>query len=120
MEVLRELGADRKPRIHVMNKVDLLEPRQRESLIDDPLTVHISAASGQGLTSLLEAIDALLADDPLRRVHLRIPQSEGKALSQIEAGGRIYARSYKDGIVDMDVQAPESLVRRVREWVVGK
>jgi GTP-binding protein HflX len=119
MEVLRELGADRKPRIHVMNKVDLLEPRQRESLIDDPLTVHISASTGQGLTTLLDHIDALLADDPLQRVHVRIPQSEGKALSQIEAGARIYARSYKDGAVDMDIQAPESLVRKVREWVVS-
>jgi 50S ribosomal subunit-associated GTPase HflX len=165
MEVLRELGADRKPRIHVMNKVDLLEPRQRESLIDTPLrslsggrdvkrisvdqresaahgvdfgtrnsepgtgfrnselgtspVVHISASTGQGLTALLEHIDAILQDDPLRRVHLRIPQSEGKVLSQLEAGARIYTRTYKDGAVDLDVQAPESLVRRVREWVVS-
>jgi hypothetical protein len=69
---------------------------------------------------LLDHIDALLADDPLQRVHVRVPQSEGKALSQIEAGARIYARSYKDGAVEMDIQAPESLVRRVREWVVGR
>jgi GTP-binding protein HflX len=120
MEVLRELGADRKLRIHVMNKVDLLEPRQRESLIDEEHTVHISAATGQGLTTLLEHIDALLEDDPLRRVHVRVPQSEGKALSQIEAGARIYARKYADGMVEMEIQAPESVVRKVREWVVGK
>jgi 50S ribosomal subunit-associated GTPase HflX len=83
-------------------------------------TVHISAATGQGLTALLEHIDALLEDDPLRRVRLRVPQSEGKVLSQLEAGARIYAREYKDGVAELDVQAPESLVRRVKDWVVNE
>ena len=26
----------------------------------------------------------------------------------------------QDGMAELDIQAPESLVRRVREWVVGK
>src|SRR5712672_1070007 len=47
--VLKELEADKKPRLHVMNKVDLLPPKQRESLRDDQQTVHVSAAKGIGL-----------------------------------------------------------------------
>jgi GTP-binding protein HflX len=33
--VLKELEADKKPRLRVMNKIDLLPPKQRESLRDD-------------------------------------------------------------------------------------
>ena len=42
-KVLKELEVDGKPRLRVMNKVDLLPPRQRESLRDDAGTVHVSA-----------------------------------------------------------------------------
>src|SRR6184192_605759 len=53
-KVLKELEAERKPRLHVMNKIDLLPPRQRDSLRDDAHTVHVSAAKGIGLTTLLD------------------------------------------------------------------
>src|ERR1044071_2298405 len=41
-KVLKELEADSKPRLRVMNKVDLLEPAQRESLRDDSRTIYVS------------------------------------------------------------------------------
>ena len=115
--VLKELEADKKPRILVMNKVDLLSPVQRESLRDDAKTVHISAAKGIGLTTLLDRIDEVLAEDPLSRVRLAVPQKEGKTLAMLEARARIYSRAYKDGVVELEAEAPESVVRRVREWV---
>lgn len=58
--VLRELEAETKPRIHAMNKVDLLPKLQRESLHDDERTVHISAKQGTGLVALLQRIDVAL------------------------------------------------------------
>jgi GTP-binding protein HflX len=115
--VLKELEADKKPRLLVMNKVDLLPPVQRESLRDDEKTIHISAAKGIGLTTLLDRIDQVLAEDPLSRVRLSIPQKEGKTLALLEAKARIYSRAYKDGVVELEAEAPESVVRRVREWV---
>ena len=116
--VLKELGADKKPRLRVMNKIDLLLPKQRESLRDDADTIHVSAAKGIGLSTLLDRIDALLEEDRPRRVHLSIPQKEGKMLSLLQAGGRIYSRQYQDGLVLLDADAPASLLRRVRQWVV--
>src|SRR5437764_13618144 len=41
--VLKELEAGSKPRLHIKNKVDLLPPKQRDSLRDDVSTVHVSA-----------------------------------------------------------------------------
>jgi GTP-binding protein HflX len=116
--VLKELDADKKPRLHVMNKIDLLPPKQRESLRDDSQTIHVSAMKGVGLTTLLDRIDAVLEQDRPSRVRLRIPQGEGKALAQIQARARIYSRQYHDGLVELEADVPESLLRRMREWVV--
>jgi GTP-binding protein HflX len=116
--VLKELEADKKPRLRVMNKIDLLPPKQRESLRDDERTIHVSAAKGIGLSTLLEHVDAVLDEDRPSRVRLRIPQKEGKMLAQLEAGARIYSRQYQDGLVVMEAEAPASLLRRMRAWVV--
>ncbi|HZQ18499.1 MAG TPA: GTPase HflX [Terriglobales bacterium] len=117
--VLNELGAGGKPVLHVKNKVDLLPPKQRDSLRDDGRTVHVSAAKGIGLTTLLDRIDERLSGDALTRLHLRVPQKEGKTLAMLEARSRIYLREYRDGVVDLEAEVPESLARRVRDWVVG-
>jgi GTP-binding protein HflX len=116
--VLKELEADKKPRLRVMNKTDLLPPTRRDGLEDDEHTAHVSAIKGIGLSTLLDRIDQALAEDPISRVHLCVPQKEGKTLALLEARSRIYSRQYKDGLVELEAEAPESLVRRVREWVV--
>ena len=118
-EVLRELESQDKPRLYVMNKVDLLPEKKRESLLNSENMIHVSAAKGIGLDKLLEHIDTQIMQDPVRRVHLRVPQAEGKALATLDARAQIYARSYRDGYVDLDVQAPESLLRRMKSFVRG-
>ena len=75
-EVLRELESQDKPRIYVMNKVDLLPEKKSESLCDTDSVIHVSAVKGTGLDKLLALIDAKIAEDPVRTVRLRVPQSE--------------------------------------------
>ena len=87
---------------------------------DDANTVYVSAAEGTGMDKLLARIDAMIDEDRVSRVHLRVPQKEGKTLAMLEAKARIYSREYKDGAVELDVEAPESVVRRVREWLPGQ
>ena len=116
--VLKELEADKKPRLRVMNKIDLLPAKQRESLRDDEQTVHVSAVKGAGLSTLLDRLDTMLEEDRPSRVRLRIPQREGKALALLQARARIYSRQYRDGLVELEAEAPDSLLRRMREWVV--
>jgi len=119
--VLKELEAEKKPRLRVMNKVDLLDVEVAEALVNDALldakTVYVSAAEGTGLDKLLVRIDAMIDEDRISRVRLRIPQKEGKTLALLEAQARIYSRKYKDGAVELEVEAPESVVRKVREWI---
>ena len=117
--VLKELEVEKKPRLRVMNKIDLLPPIQRESLRGDPHTVYISAAQGAGISALLDRIDQLLEDDAVSRVRLRIPQKEGKLLALLEARANIDSRSYQGGFVRLSAEAPESVLRRVRDFIVA-
>jgi GTP-binding protein HflX len=122
--VLKELEADNKPRLRVMNKVDLLDEDVAASLLPDATragakTLYVSAVEGTGLDRLLERIDALIEEDPISRIHLRVPQAEGKTLALLEARARIYSRQYADGAVELEADAPESVVRRVREFVTN-
>jgi len=116
--VLKELEAHDKPRLRVLNKIDLLPPERRDALRDDAQTIHVSAAKKIGLTTLLDRIDSAIAEDPLNRVRLRVPQKDGLALAMLQARARIYAREYKDGLVDMDVELPESVMRKVKAFLV--
>jgi GTP-binding protein HflX len=112
-KVLGELDVLAKPRLRVVNKIDLLPAAERDALLDDEKTVHVSAVTGAGINALLERLDTMLLEDPVSRARLRVPQHEGKALALLEANARILSRAYEDGVVDLEVQAPESLLRRL-------
>ena len=116
-EVLRELEVQDKPRLYVMNKMDLLPDVQRESLVDSANVVHVSAAKGIGIDQLLQRIDDLMEQDPVRTVRLQVPQSEGKALATLDAKAVVLSRSYRDGYVDLEVQAPASVLRRMKSFL---
>ncbi len=116
-EVLRELEVQDKPRIYVMNKLDLLPKSKQESLIDSANVVHVSAAKGTGIDRLLKRIDDLLEQDPVRQVKLQVPQSEGKALATLDAKAVVLSRAYRDGYVDLEVQAPASVLRTMKSFL---
>jgi GTPase len=121
--VLKELEVEKKPRLRVMNKVDLLDEEVAAGLIADSArrdatTLYVSAVDGTGLDKLLARIDSMIEEDPVSRVHLRVPQKEGKTLAMLEAKARIHSRKYQDGAVVLEAEAPESVVRRVKAWVI--
>jgi len=121
--VLKELEAEKKPRLRVMNKIDLLDEEVAQSLLadslrDDSKSVYVSAVEGTGLDRLLQRIDSLIEEDSISRVHLRIPQKEGRSLAMLEAKARIYSRKYVDGAVEIEADAPQSVVRKMKAFVV--
>jgi len=116
-EVLRELDSQDKPRLYVLNKLDLLPEIKREALIDSPSVVHVSATEGIGMQRLLQRIDELIEQDPVRQVKLHVPQSEGKALATLDAKAVIMSRQYRNGYVNLEVQAPASVVRQMKSFV---
>ena len=116
-KVLKELDADGKPRLRVKNKIDLLPAGEREVLQNNERTVYVSATKGIGVEVLLERIDHLLEDDRPSRVRLKVPQREGKLLAMLEAKAIIVSRTYREGNVHLEIEAPESVLRGVRRFV---
>jgi GTP-binding protein HflX len=115
-QVLHELEADRTPRLRVLNKIDLLPPEQHEQSLSSDDTLYVSAARGTGLEELLARIDARIAIDPVSRVRLRVPQSEGKVLALLEARARILSRRYHAGTALLEAEVPQSVLRQVSDF----
>jgi GTP-binding protein HflX len=126
-KVLGELECLSKPRIEVLNKIDLLPEDERAALISrtnsspkdksaGAAAAALSALTGQGLEALLAAIDAALHSDPIIEAEFRIPQHEGAALAAIEAGMVVHERTYEGNLVRLTATGPASLVGRMRRF----
>ncbi len=118
-KVLGELEALGKPRIEVLNKIDLLGEHEREGLLERCRTsgeVAVSARAGEGMDGLLAAIDRALHSDPVIEAELRIPQHEGAALAAIESGMIVHSREYEGNLVRLAVSGPASLIGRLRRF----
>ena len=90
--VLKELEAEKKPRLRVMNKIDLLDEEVAQSLLADAMredskTVYVSASKARAWTRCWSASTHMIEEDSVSRVHLRVPQKEGKMLAMLEAQG---------------------------------
>jgi GTPase len=80
---LGEIGAAERPRLLVLNKVDLVdEERRRELSFRHRGAVQVSAATGEGLEELGEAIEARFLRS-LRAMELLVPYEEGGSLSEL-------------------------------------
>src|SRR3954470_12925257 len=82
-DVLAETGAADRPRLLVLNKVDLLDDdRRRELGFRHPRAIQVSAATGEGVDELGEAIEARFLST-LRPMELLVPYDEGGRLSEL-------------------------------------
>jgi len=118
-KVLGELESLGKPRIEVLNKIDLLGEDERRGLLERTEAggeVAVSARTGEGMDALLKAIDRALHSDPLIDAELYVPQNEGAVLAAIEAGMKVHSREYEGNVVRLTVSGPASLVGRLRRY----
>ena len=118
-KVLGELDALGKPRIEVLNKIDLLGEQERGGLLARSLAggdEAVSAQTGEGMEALIKAIDEALHSDPVIEAELRVPQHEGAALAAIEAGMVVHRREYEGNLVRLAVSGPASLLGRLRKF----
>ncbi len=82
-DVLAEIGAAERPRLLVLNKIDLLdEDRRRELSFRHPRAVQVSAVTGEGVDELRDAIEARFLAT-LQPMDLLVPYEEGGSLSEL-------------------------------------
>jgi GTP-binding protein HflX len=80
------------PRLEVWNKIDALEPVDREALLNEAGrrddVIAVSALTGEGVDRLREVISAKLqADSEVHR--LRLPLGEGERLAWLHSRGEV-------------------------------
>jgi GTP-binding protein HflX len=121
-KILGELGVLERPRLHVFNKVDQLTPKQREefaaawrnsSSTGEP-PIFVSALTGEGIDDLLRRIEKAVPIDPIVRLSLRIPLSEGRTLALIHALGRVVESHVNDSQMELQADVPETIARRLK------
>ncbi len=114
--VLAELGVTAKPVIQVLNKSDLLTPKEREALAGEAGMLPVSALQHTGLKEILLAIDDALVADPLVEGRFRLPQSEGAVLASLEGGAIIDEKRFEGNLVFLRAKGPASLLGRYRRF----
>jgi GTP-binding protein HflX len=101
-KVLKELGVDDDERtiVEVLNKIDLLEPDVRQSLLarnrakeamQTGESVAVSALTGEGLDSLLSLLDRFLGSRE-QTLRLSLAPEDGAGLAWAHANGRVLER----------------------------
>ncbi len=102
-DTLSELGIREKPILTVLNKTDLLDGSKSEEAkyFRDPRAeriVRISAASGEGKDTLMEAVETMLSEDEVL-MEKNFPYDQSGMVAQIRSEGKVLSEEYlEDGI----------------------
>jgi GTPase len=117
--VLEEIGAGERPRLIVFNKLDLVDPDDRASLLVGRRdVVGVSAATGEGIDELQERI-ALEFERTLQPLELLVPYSEGARLAELhELAGDLERTDRSDGVL-VHARVPAALAHRFTEFAVN-
>jgi GTP-binding protein HflX len=118
LEVLDELGAEGKPTITVLNKIDLVEdPEQIASLARMfPDALRISAFTRAGLDQLLDACSAVLADR-VRCLDYRIPQQRADLVGLLHRDAKVLSTDYEGNDILVRAVVPPMLAGRLEAFV---
>jgi len=112
-KVLRDLGVEDRPRIHVFNKIDRLAPDDLAALARTNGNVYVSALQGAGLDELLQRVDEAMPVDPVLRLRFSVPLADGRTLALVHGLGHVLHSEVRDSQMDFEADLPESVARRL-------
>ena len=110
--VLEEMNLANKPRIEVVNKIDMANAYK-----GDDRSVSISAVSGKGLDALLARIDEVLKLE-FQRTILRLPLDRGDILSTLYRLGYIWKVDYDSTGILVDCELHQRFYNKYRKYTV--
>ena len=112
-EVLGEIGAGDVPALIAYNKSDLAKPERPE-----PGSVVISAATGDGMETLLTTIaDRIRSLN--RIVELRVPFARGDVLAALHRAGEILVETHEDDATRVRARLDQADAARFGEFCVS-
>jgi GTP-binding protein HflX len=118
MHVLKELKADDRPIITVLNKIDALQDTSvlHRFRLKYPKTVPISALTGEGFDRLMEQM--IVEIGSLRKTYrLKIPQSHYALVSELMREGKVIQCDYEDNDILLHVEIPGRFDYKVQPFI---
>ncbi len=118
MHVLKELKADDRPIITVLNKIDALQDISvlHRFRLKYPKTVPISALTGEGFDRLMEQM--IVEIGRLRKTYrLKIPQSHYALVSELMREGKVIQCDYEDNDILLHVEIPGRFDYKVQPFI---
>ena len=106
--VLAEIGADRVPRLVVMNKIDRLgsEPRIDRNGLQEPTTVWLSAREQTGFEGLCQALSERLAIDVVD-ITIALRPDQGALRAQLFALDAVQSEEFDEqGQIQLGIRLP--------------
>jgi GTP-binding protein HflX len=118
-QTLEEIGAGERPRLLVLNKIDLLDHDARDELrLRHPDAVLVSGVTGEGLEELGERIEQELAHT-LRRLELLVPYADGGSLAELhELAGEVSREDTPEG-VRVRALVPARVAQRFERFAIA-
>ncbi len=116
-EVLEELGACDKPTIIAFNKADNVRDtyRLRELVTEYPNSCTLSALKREGISSLMERIEATLSG-LLASVTLLIPYDRSDLVAQCYENGRVHSVDYGPDVISVRADVTRDLAGRLARY----
>jgi GTPase len=114
-QVLKEIDCAGKPTLLVLNKVDRVIDRSYLDVLQvhHPRAVAVSAATGQGLDDLRDAvIEALSAD--FADAEVETAAANGRVLAYLGAHADVYRQEYRDDRVVIRCHLPRHLLHHIQ------
>ncbi len=112
--LLETLEVAATPRLHVWNKVDLLDDFGRKRLPAGLRDLAVSALSGEGLGTLIDRVDQALEKDPLVEADFDLSPADGERLALLHRAGAVLSTRYEDNRVRVRVRVRESVRERLQ------
>jgi GTP-binding protein HflX len=114
-KVLEELGCAHKPTLLVLNKIDRVADRSYVDVLmrHHPRAVEVSAATGQGLPALADAVIEALAAD-FAEAEIETSAGNGKLLAYLSAHAEVYRQQYDDNRVTIYCYVPRHLLHHIQ------
>lgn len=114
-DLLEELGCQDRPILPVLNKCDLVPEIHQMPMIGG--AVRISAATGQGIDELLQAIETNLPKQHVQ-VELLLPFAQSGLAAQIRKEGAVLHEEYTEQGLRITAMVPRHLLEQAMPFVI--
>jgi GTP-binding protein HflX len=111
--VLQELGIEEKDTLLILNKIDAVQGRNLESVLNRyPNAVPVSAKTREGFGRLSKSVSDALSR-PFLDVDIEMNVANGKLLAYLAAHGEILSTQYNEDSVRVHCRVPKKVINKI-------